>query len=386
MNFADYAARGKPRTGYNPADQPAAGVNSYNDTEHNYPYSRSDAETYVAPVNQMPDASSATTNTRVGQLMYRSDLVRSALTNTPHPDFVPMSESAKSGHANGQGRGMSRPAYEQATSAEEFDRLAQARNRATYDAASFCVEGPRRRLKNGPGWEGPAAYRNGERGGANPALYSTHRFHLKGHHKPSVRAGTDGMLRSLGFHHAADTQAAGAPSSVQNRYIDDTAAMNRGPALTVNSQMMRPKRNPLTGHNMGGEYVYGPGERKIIQKRLGKNTEAEYHMRRGEDGNVSTHTRMFGETYNDSEMPMGLKTSFENDGSGAGGKLENHGHVTLDAHRQSQVANVLFPESKKPMDYDRRVAKADYQSKLWELHEELPGLGEARMIRDKYGY
>ena len=38
----------------------------------------------------------------------------------------------------------------------------------------------------------------GERTGANPALYSTHRFHLKGHHKPSVRAGTDGMLRSLG--------------------------------------------------------------------------------------------------------------------------------------------------------------------------------------------
>ena len=70
-------------------------------------------------------------------------------------------------------------------------------------------KGPRRRLKRGPGWEGPATYADGERTGANPALYSTHRFHLKGHHKPSVRAGTDGMLRSLGFHHAADTQAAG---------------------------------------------------------------------------------------------------------------------------------------------------------------------------------
>ena len=160
MMFSEYAAKSQPQSGFNPANQPAAGVPSYIDNEHNYPFARKDSDKYVAPSNRTPDAQTA--NARAGQLMFRSDLVRSALTNTPHPDYHPMADSSKSGHQSGQGRGMVKPAYENVTSAEEYDRLAQARNRKTYDAASFCVEGPRRRLKSGPGWEGPAAYRNGE--------------------------------------------------------------------------------------------------------------------------------------------------------------------------------------------------------------------------------
>ena len=72
-----------------------------------------------------------------------------------------------------------------------------------------------------------------------------------------------------------------APSKLRNKYIDDSAALCRGPAVTINSQMMRPQRNPVTGHNMGGEFIYGPGERKISNKRLGKQIDSEYHERRG---------------------------------------------------------------------------------------------------------
>ena len=39
------------------------------------------------------------------------------------------------------GRALVKPAYELVTSNEDYERLAQARNRTTYDAASFCVEG-----------------------------------------------------------------------------------------------------------------------------------------------------------------------------------------------------------------------------------------------------
>mgnify|MGYP000891434755 CR=1 FL=1 len=39
-----------------------------------------------------------------------------------------------------------------------------------------------------------------------------------------------------------------------------------------------------------------------------------------------------------------------------------------------------------PIDYDRRVAAAQYQTKLWEMHESLPGYGEGKMIKEKYGY
>ena len=39
-----------------------------------------------------------------------------------------------------------------------------------------------------------------------------------------------------------------------------------------------------------------------------------------------------------------------------------------------------------PIDYDRRVAAAQYQTKLWEMHEALPGYGEGKMIKEKYGY
>ena len=61
----------------------------------------------------------------------------------------------------------------------------------------------------------------------------------------------------LGFHHAADTQAAGAPSKLRNKYVDDSAALSRGPAVTINSQMMRPQRNPVTGHNMVRKAYFG---------------------------------------------------------------------------------------------------------------------------------
>ena len=100
MNFTSHAARGRPTTGYNPADQPAAGVSSMNDTVHDYPYSRLDNESYVATSNQRP---TTTTHGNTGKMMYRSDLVRSALTNTPHPDFVPVRDSARSGHSSGSG-------------------------------------------------------------------------------------------------------------------------------------------------------------------------------------------------------------------------------------------------------------------------------------------
>ena len=98
-----------------------------------------------------------------------------------------------------------------------------------------------------------------------------------------MRAGTDGMLRSLGFHHAADTPMAGAPSKLRNRYVDDSAALSRGPAMTINSQMMNPSRNPVTGHNMGEGFRIHSGERKISQKRLGHQNDREFHARRGED-------------------------------------------------------------------------------------------------------
>ena len=101
MNFTSHAARGRPTSGYNPADQPAAGVSSMNDTVHDYPYSRRDNETYVASSNQIK--TTTTGNSTTGKKMYRSDLVRSALTNTPHPDFIPVRDSARSGHSSGSG-------------------------------------------------------------------------------------------------------------------------------------------------------------------------------------------------------------------------------------------------------------------------------------------
>ena len=118
---------------------------------------------------------------------------------------------------------------------------------------------------------------------------------------------------------------------------------------------------------------------------MGQATEAEYHNRRGEDGNVTTHTRMFGDNYVESYKPQtGLKTSFENDGSGAGGNGEANNVV--DAHRASKAKELLFPESKRPIDHERRSAAAEYQQQLWQMHEELPSYGEAQMIRNKYGY
>lgn len=74
--------------------------------------------------------------------------------------FLSLSLSLSPKHQQ-TGRALVKPAYELAQSNEDYERLAQARNRTTYDAASFCVEGPRRRLKRGPGWEGPATYADG---------------------------------------------------------------------------------------------------------------------------------------------------------------------------------------------------------------------------------
>tara|TARA_B100000795_G_scaffold187184_1_gene142326 strand:+ start:88 stop:396 length:309 start_codon:yes stop_codon:yes gene_type:complete len=102
---------------------------------------------------------------------------------------------------------------------------------------------------------------------------------------------------------------------------------------------------------------------------------------------------MFGQTYIEQALPTGLKTSFSNDGSGAGGTYdvvaqarEGGEDGVIDAHRHSQAKDTIFPESQTPIDYDRRVAAAQYQTKLWKMHEELPGYGEDKMIRAKYGY
>jgi len=193
------------------------------------------------------------------------------------------------------------------------------------------------------------------------------------------------------FFNTLDTQKAGIPSKLRNRFIDDSQAMCRGPAMTVNSQMMNPSRNPVTGYNMGEGFSLGPGERKVARKRIGKTSEAEYHSRRGEDASVTTHMRMFGDTYVDAEaQPVrGLKTSFSNDGTGAGGTHATHlsEEPVLDSHRVSNAKSLINPHSKgKPMDYDRREAHAKYQTELWEMHEELPSYGQDKMIRGKYGY
>lgn len=343
---------------------PAAGSRSSHESPHDYPYSRADGSSFSPGAVARPSAPSASNQ------INDSSAVRDAITGRAH--VAPTSASAQTSRA------MVKPLYEQAETPEDYARLAATRNRATYDAASFCVEGPRRRLKSGPGWEGPAAYRDGTPSAPNPALYSTHRFHTKSQHKPSVRAGTDGMLRSLGFHHVADTPPAGAPSSVRNRYIDDSASMNRGPAMTVNSQIMHPARNPLTGHNMGEEYKYAPGERRISRKRMGKQSDTEFHMRRGQVGSVTTHTRMFGETYVDRTQASGLRTHFGSEGDAASSVQEKH-----DGH---DVAASIFPQSKLPIDHDRREDQALYQKKLWKMHESLPGYREAAVIKSKYGY
>jgi hypothetical protein len=80
----------------------------------------------------------------------------------------------------------------------------------------------------------------------------------------------------------------------------------------------------------------------------------------------------------------GLKTTFVNDGSGAGGNQVSN--QVVNAHRVSQAQDLLFPSSNKPIDYDRRIAATQYQTQLWKMHEELPSYGEDKMIRNKYGY
>jgi hypothetical protein len=398
------------------AGLPAAGAPSSRDQLHDYPYSRSDSSSFAAPGSN--NSSSSSSGDRHGgghprphtfssaAAFHDSSAVRNAITGRT---YLSTSESATTTTTKNSNmhtsRAMVKPAYALAETPEDYARLAATRNRATYDAASFCVEGPRRRLKSGPGWEGPAAYRNGERPAANPALYSTHRFHTKSHHKPSVRAGTDGMLRSLGFHHVADTAPAGAPSRVGNRYIDDSAAMNRGPAMTVNSQIMRPSRNPLTGHNMGDEYKYAPGERRISRKRMGQQSDTEFHMRRGQVGDVTTHTRMFGETYVERPQASGLRTQFgggvpdaggsSGSGRGSGGATVGSGGATVGSggatvgsvrHDGRDAASSIFPQSALPIDHDRRQDQAQYQQRVWKMHESLPGFREAAMIKAKYGY
>ena len=87
----------------------------------------------------------------------------------------------------------------------------------------------------------------------------------------------------------ANETRAGAPSSVSNKWIDDIH-IPRGPAMTPNSHIMRPDRNPITGHNMGEEFMYLPGERRM--KTDHKNGNIRYLERTGQE--ADTKERVFG--------------------------------------------------------------------------------------------
>ena len=70
--------------------------------------------------------------------------------------------------------------------------------RKDYDANRFC-NGENRRIKAGPGWEGPDLQRSEkmQRIAASNPMYGNHHFFL-GKKRSDIRAGTDDMMRTLG--------------------------------------------------------------------------------------------------------------------------------------------------------------------------------------------
>ena len=81
MMFSEYSrSTGAAPSGFNPANQAPAGVKSYVDQTRNYPMARQDNDPYIAKTNRHENFSGQHSYTK---RMHRSDLVRSALTNTP---------------------------------------------------------------------------------------------------------------------------------------------------------------------------------------------------------------------------------------------------------------------------------------------------------------
>jgi hypothetical protein len=270
-------------------------------------------------------------------------------------------------------RRIMRPKHETMTKGSTERNLLEAEmSRKDYDANRFC-NGDYRRLKAGAGWEGPDVLRSEktERIAASNPMYGNHHFFL-GKKRSDIRAGTDEMLRTLGWEHLADTGRAGAPSTVANKWADDIHTP-RGPALTENSHLMRPDRNPITGHNMGGEFTYCPGERHFKKDRVGKNPEEILLSRTGQETN--TKERVFGDVMDRQEHL----------GRGKGGlALPKESLRTGIASYSDQIEqSSLFPDRESRVGGEREVQRMIHERNLREHYAQTAMQSETARQRNK---
>ena len=254
---------------------------------------------------------------------------------------------------------MTRPKFEQMEHGTFEKNLLEAEmHRGHYDANRFSAGSKEyRRMKRGPGWAGNAEKtQKDERIAASNPMYGKHHFFLKNGKKPEVRAGTDDMLRTLGWDQVANETRAGAPSSVSNKWIDDIH-IPRGPAMTPNSHIMRPDRNPITGHNMGEEFMYLPGERRM--KTDHKNGNIRYLERTGQE--ADTKERVFGHI-----MDMSAQEAMMTDQ-----QQQNEGvRVGITPYQNTIQTETLFPNrGTMQVGSDRNQQRKEYEQKLANLHK-----------------
>ena len=243
-------------------------------------------------------------------------------------------------------------------------------HRGHYDANRFCAGSKDyRRMKHGPGWAGrPASDKTqkDERIAASNPMYGKHHFFLSDGKKPEVRAGTDDMMRTLGWDQLADQERAGAPSAISNKWRDDIH-VPRGPAMTANSHIMRPDRNPITGYNMGEEFKYLPGERRM--KQDSKNGNIRFLERTGQE--TDTKERVFGHV-------MDLS-------SGKAAQQQPEGvRVGIAMYENTIKPETIFPNrNTMAVGGDRNEARKEYEMNLAKFHTGRGAPNEALREKNK---
>jgi hypothetical protein len=271
---------------------------------------------------------------------------------------------------------MTRPKFEQMEHGTFEKNLLEAEmHRAHYDANRFAAGSKEyRRMKRGPGWAGASVSEKSqkdERIAASNPMYGKHHFFLNNGKKPEIRAGTDDMLRTLGWDHVANETRAGAPSAVSNKWRNDIH-VPRGPAMTENSHILRPDRNPITGHNMGEEFLYLPGERRMNNDR--KNGNIRYLERKGQE--TDTKERVFGHVMDMSASQQAIKRTDQ--------QLDEGLRVGIAPYENNIQTETLFPNrNTMAVGSDRQQQRREYELNLAHLHEKNSASSQSTLEQNK---
>lgn len=127
---------------------------------------------------------------------------------------------------------------------------------------------------------------------------------------------------------------------------------------------MRPDRNPITGHNMGEEFKYLPGERRMKQDN--KNGNIRYLERTGQQ--ADTKERVFGHVMDMSsaqatQQPEGVR-------------------VGIAMHENKIKPETIFPNRNViAVGGDRKEARKEYEMNLANFHSGR--LEPSEVLREK---